>query len=232
MSDESKLSGIKNPAIEALTAQDPRKAEKPKAGNRGEIGQQEFLTLLVNQLQQQDPMDPMKSEDFAVQLAQFSQLEQLIGIRNAVSASGTNAVSSMASFLGHEVVLKEPGAQISGGSGPNLLVNIPNGAQSARVDFMDENGAVKGSMELTGPLSPGRQKIALENLSVPDGTYTTRAVAVSQEGSFVELDHKVSGTVEGFVMEPEAMLLVNGQEVSLESIAEVVGEETFEGTLG
>jgi flagellar basal-body rod modification protein FlgD len=55
-----------------------------------------FLTLLVSQLQNQDPLSPTDSNQFVSQLTSYSQLEQLIGIHNntttlAGSASGTTA---------------------------------------------------------------------------------------------------------------------------------------------
>jgi flagellar basal-body rod modification protein FlgD len=56
-----------------------------------EIGKTEFLKLLVTQLQNQDPMDPIKNEDFIAQLATFSSLEQLISINKAVTALAGNS---------------------------------------------------------------------------------------------------------------------------------------------
>jgi flagellar basal-body rod modification protein FlgD len=41
-----------------------------------------FLTLLVSQLKNQDPLNPTDSTTFVTQLAQFSELEQVIGIRS------------------------------------------------------------------------------------------------------------------------------------------------------
>ncbi|HVW00253.1 MAG TPA: flagellar hook capping FlgD N-terminal domain-containing protein [Planctomycetaceae bacterium] len=41
-----------------------------------------FLTLLVSQMQNQDPLDPVDSNQFVTQLTQYSQLEQLIGIHS------------------------------------------------------------------------------------------------------------------------------------------------------
>lgn len=44
----------------------------------------EFLQLLVAQLKNQDPMEPVKNEDFLAQLATFSSLEQLVAIREGI----------------------------------------------------------------------------------------------------------------------------------------------------
>ncbi|MBU3709128.1 MAG: hypothetical protein FGM20_08495, partial [Burkholderiaceae bacterium] len=57
----------------------PKYEELKKAAanpaQKEEMGQQAFLTLFTTQLQNQDPLDPVKNEAFVAQLAQFSQLE-------------------------------------------------------------------------------------------------------------------------------------------------------------
>ncbi|MCB0344990.1 MAG: hypothetical protein KDD66_07725 [Bdellovibrionales bacterium] len=192
------------------------------------VSQQEFLMLLVNQLQNQDPLNPMESEDFAVQLAQFSQLEQLISINDKLpeagadsgSAGAGNTVGMMAGFLGHEVLLQDQQVSLTAGSGPNLVMNVPDGAVSGRVDFINENGVPAGSMELSD-LEPGQQVVSISGADVPDGAYDVRAVFVGPQGQFIDVDARVTGTVEGFVMEPEPALLVDGEPIALENVVEV-----------
>ena len=53
-----------------------------------------FLTLLVSQLQNQDPLDPTDSNQFVSQLTAFSQLEQLIGINANTTPPASSANSS------------------------------------------------------------------------------------------------------------------------------------------
>jgi flagellar basal-body rod modification protein FlgD len=55
------------------------------ASTVSDLGENEFLKLLVAQLQNQDPMEPTKNEEFVAQLATFSSLEQLISINKGVS---------------------------------------------------------------------------------------------------------------------------------------------------
>ncbi len=67
------------------------------------VDKDEFLKLLVAQLQNQDPLSPLNSDQFVTQLAQFNSLEQLISINQAVTkladapntgASGSSVVPS------------------------------------------------------------------------------------------------------------------------------------------
>ncbi len=62
-----------------------------------EIDQTEFLNLLVAQLKNQDPLNPMDNQEFIAQLATFSSLEQLISINEGVTklaaGLGTSPIS-------------------------------------------------------------------------------------------------------------------------------------------
>lgn len=222
MANETNNINANSRAIDALS-QGSAQTEKNNKGaaKADEMGKEEFLTLLINQLQNQDPLNPMDGQQFASQLAQFSQLEQLISINENVSASGANSASSMASFLGQEVVLKDATASIEKGDGPNLLVDMPTGIQSARIDFIGAEGGVKYSLGI-GDLEAGKKVLRLEDLQIPDGDYSFRVVGVNEQGMFKDLEHKVTGTVEGFVMEPEPMLLVNGKQIPIDGISEVM----------
>ncbi len=68
------------------------------------IGKSDFLTLLVAQLQHQDPLNPLRNEEFVAQLATFSSLEQLISINEAVTkladggGNGTTSESAQPDF--------------------------------------------------------------------------------------------------------------------------------------
>ncbi|HUJ23025.1 MAG TPA: flagellar hook capping FlgD N-terminal domain-containing protein [Bryobacteraceae bacterium] len=53
-------------------------------GSETQVTEQQFLQLLVAQLQNQDPTSPMDSTQFVTQLAQFSELEQMIGVNQGV----------------------------------------------------------------------------------------------------------------------------------------------------
>ena len=58
----------------------PDASEKPS----GELGKDDFLKLLVGQLRHQDPLDPLKDQEFMGQMAQFSQLEQMTNVASTM----------------------------------------------------------------------------------------------------------------------------------------------------
>ncbi len=62
--------------------------------------QQMFLKLLVAQLQNQDPLNPTDSTQFVSQLAQFSELEQVIAIRGDIESQQANAAAANSTATG------------------------------------------------------------------------------------------------------------------------------------
>ena len=65
------------------------------------LGKDDFLKLLVMQLKNQDPLEPMKNEQFVAQLAQFNSLEQMINLNKSFeSMFGLQQLSYASSFIG------------------------------------------------------------------------------------------------------------------------------------
>jgi flagellar basal-body rod modification protein FlgD len=69
----------------ALSAAGTDKAQEKATGSAETLGKDDFLQLMIAQLENQDPMDPVKNEDYIAQLATFSSLEQLIAIKTAIN---------------------------------------------------------------------------------------------------------------------------------------------------
>lgn len=79
-----------------LTAGSPSSATASKQGLEQTANKETFLKLLVAQIRNQDPLNPSDGTQFLTQLAQFSQLEQLINIRSGIDALNSQVSESSA----------------------------------------------------------------------------------------------------------------------------------------
>lgn len=78
------------------------------AVNNQFVSQNTFLTLLLTQLKNQDPMNPQDSSQFVSQLAQFSSLEQMTQVSSKMESVLENSVVNM---IGHTVTVADPTTQ-------------------------------------------------------------------------------------------------------------------------
>ncbi len=102
------------------------KEAKSKTGS-SELGKDDFLKLLITQLQNQDPTNPMNDTDFIAQMANFSSLEQMTNINSAINKlveqDKQSQLISYHQFIGQDVTwhkvneLEDGTAQINEGSG-------------------------------------------------------------------------------------------------------------------
>ena len=108
-----------------------------KALNDGKVvskdmGKDEFLKILITQLQNQDPSSPMEDKEFISQMAQFSSLEQVSNLNTEFAKVSTQLAGTQAvSLLGKNVSLQDVAGNmisgrveaVTGGSNPQLQIN-------------------------------------------------------------------------------------------------------------
>jgi len=106
-------------------------------GSAGGLGENDFLKLMMDQLQNQDPLSPDDPTQYLSELAQFSSLEQQNSIASSAASQATQTASSSAlSLLGHTVSYQDSSGAIQTGtvskidfsaSGPSLTVGSTSG---------------------------------------------------------------------------------------------------------
>ena len=151
-----------------------------------EMGKQDFLTLFTAQLQNQNPLEPVKNEAFVAQLAQFSQLEALTNMQTSLDSFVTSMSSERmlgsAALIGKKVATTDTPTQLTAGATMDATLNLPQGASGVQISVQDQQGRVVKNL-VEGPQLPGTRtfqwngKDAAEN-PMPTGLYSLSATAV------------------------------------------------------
>ena len=185
------------------------------------LTQDDFLQMLIAQLQNQDPLNPLSGTDFAAQLAQFSSLDQLTKINTQLSSlastlSSTNN-SQVVSLIGDEVVANGNSITVSGAS-TTLAYNLSQNAQQGTIQIYDSNGTLVNTLTF-GQQQSGNNTVNWNTSNVNSGTYTFKVSAVDSSGNAVSATTMMTGTVTGVTFQNGVPYLsVNGQNVALTDV--------------
>lgn len=191
--------------------------ETKKEEKNDALGRESFLTMLVAQLQNQDPLNPMEGSDFSAQLAQFSQLEQLMNLNDSMeklaASSTSESQKDLMSYIGKQVTGEVDSMQVEQGAVSGGFFNL-NEAAEIRVEITDESGNIVRTLPL-GTKGTGSHLISWDGTdasgeAVEDGTYNYRVLANTGSG-FTQIPNEVAGTVEGIAYNNDkAYLVVQG----------------------
>jgi flagellar basal-body rod modification protein FlgD len=136
----------------------PNTAATPNKANKGEMDQTAFLKLFTTQLQNQNPLEPVKNEAFVAQLAQFSQLEATTKMADSLAtmaaAMKSDKLMTGASLIGKKVASPTGTAELVDGANVRGTLALEKGASAVNLDVFDVNGSKVFSQSL-GRQAPG-----------------------------------------------------------------------------
>ena len=203
------------------------------AQGKSELGQQEFLQLLVAQLQNQDPVNPMDGAEFAAQLADFNSVEQLISVNEGLSQlaisqdlMGASLTNSMAASLtGKEVRALSNEIALSSEGNASVNYKLNDAASQVEIVIRTESGAEIRRETLSG-IPSGDNSWTWDGLDtngerMGEGKYTVEVIAKSGDNNvgaltFLEgFASKVRYTTQG------VYLSVNGIDIPIGDVEEV-----------
>jgi len=193
------------------------------------IGKDEFLKMLIAQLKNQDPLNPLDGTAFTAQLAQFSSLEQLQNI-NTLLSSFTKQQQSLGSsqavnLIGNEVLARGNTVQVAG-SPVALSYQLAGDAAEGLVRIYNANG------EFVDALAFQNQRQGLNTLtwSPPSsltGTCTFEVSAADRAGKAVGADTMIQGEVTGVnFRDGVTTLSVGGREIAYGDVVSVKRTQT------
>lgn len=192
-----------------------------------------FLQLLLTQLQNQNPLEPLDSNEFTQQLVQFSSVEQAIKtnekLENLALLSAANALTGAVGYIGKEVTAAGNSSELANGSA-KWTYQIEGGSGTGAFTVRDSSG--NAIFSTTSPVPQGTSTFNWDGRKsdgtiAPNGTYTLSIAATDGSGGSLQASTSISGTVEGVDMSGiEPTLLVNGLEIKLTEITLIKQPQT------
>jgi len=149
--------------------------------------EQRFLKLLVTQLNNQDPLNPLDNAQLTSQLAQMSTVSGIEKLNNAfqslLAQSGSSQVLQSASLIGRTVLVPGRDLVLENGTDMPFAVELPAAADSVKVTITNAAGDAVRSYDL-GALPPGVKTVSWDGLSdngsqLAGGVYTLKVEATS-----------------------------------------------------
>ena len=220
-------------ALEPIYQQIPEATTTGSAESKGELGMTQFLTMLVAQLKNQDPLNPMSGTDFTAQLAQFSSLEQqfatnknLVSIQEALSAQGKDGIID---YIGKTVKVNDDMIVAKDGQVDSGIYTLEDRAEATIYIYDDEGLEVRriyNGWQDAGEYDLGWDGRDNGGNTVADGTYSFEVQARDAQGLFVSYNGYVTGEVTGVTYNKGIpYLMVGGWVVAPSSVVEVTKTE-------
>ncbi len=217
-------------AIQATTpASGSASPAGPASSKKPVLGKDDFMKLLVTQMENQDPLNPMKDTEFIAQLAQFSSLEQLYGINEGIQAlvgAQRNAErSSAVAFLGKQVRFSGDTVAHAAGGSTSIGYSLPTSAQQVAVQIYGPDGRLVRKID-EGIRPAGSHRVTWDGrdnagTAVPAGEYRYTVSGVDAGGKPVTGTTESAGTVTAVEYdESGAYLMVGGRKIPLGQVTE------------
>jgi len=153
------------------------------AGSKASASADTFLKLLVTQMKNQDPLNPMDNAQMTSQLAQINTVTGINTLNSTVQALNTQFVQMQAlqgaSLVGHDVTVQGSGLAIENGNGLGGFT-LAGAADRVKVEVLDPSGRVVDTLQL-GAMKSGVQDFSWPAGNVADGSsnYSFRVTANS-----------------------------------------------------
>ena len=190
-----------------------------------------FLQLLTTQLKNQNPLDPLDTNQFTQQLVEFAQVEQQMKSNDQLSSLVSlekSAQATTALYVGATVVVDGSTAQLTNGTA-NWSLNVTK-PSTATITIKDSTG--QNVYTGTVAVNPGTQNFTWNGRGNdgrlwPDGAYTLTATAVDANQQSVAISTEVQAVVDSVDLTQDTpQLSINGQNYTLDKIKRIVRPTT------
>ncbi len=197
-------------------------SKKMRTVGNNQLGKDAFMTLLLTQMKNQDPSNPLKSHEMAAQLAQFTQLEKLHNINEAVEGLRNDQKPEhnfqALSFIGKSIMADNSKvSRTDADEKHDVRFTLANDAQNVTMQIKDAQGAIVRTVEIKN-LKSGKNELNWNGLTdesrpAPPGEYTASIEAIGSNGRKVMVELKSEGIISGVNFTPKGPQLMIGKQV-------------------
>jgi len=230
----------------------PVQGGAPAEAPSQDLGSEEFLSLLMVQMSNQDPLNPAKAEEFMNQITAMNSLQQQISMNSKldelVLALGSLNNETAVNLVGRTVVAAGNLVQHEAGATEQLQFSIPAQADSVTVTVRDEDGEIVHQMERSD-VGAGDNSVGWDGTiqtpnpaadhdptapqylyeEAPAGTYTFEVEATGTDGEPLPVTTYMTGVVEELRFDSGApQVVVGGQTIDLAAITRVLDTLTHQ----
>lgn len=202
------------------------------AGSTGDL-QNTFLKLLVTQLKNQDPTNPMDSSQMTSQLAQINTVTGISQLNTTLSSLASqisaNQSAQTSLLIGQSVLVPGNMAAVSSGASPGFGVTLANAVSDLKITIKDAAGNVVNTVNLgaqpAGTIPISWKPTDSAGNTLPDGTYTISAAGKLSSGADATGVSTLSGQqVMSVVLQngKQGLLLQNGTTVDTTSVVAIL----------
>lgn len=181
------------------------------------LGKDDFLRIMITQMQHQDPTNPFKAEQMAQEMAQFTSVEQFQNMNQTLNKISTQNQPlerlAMTNLIGKTVTVDKDRFPHTEGSNESLSFKLPRDATDVKVALVSENGEVVLEKDI-GAQKAGEGTFLWDGLKsnklpAKGGTYMLRVEAKDERGAAIQIDSRAKSKVVGVSFEAgEPVLLV------------------------
>jgi len=215
---------LDNVSTSTATADGRAAADKQKLDN----DLNRFLTLLVTQLQNQDPLEPLDANEFTSQLVQFASVEQQIyqnaNLEKLLAAQNGSQLTTSVGYIGHLVEASGSALPLQDGTA-EAIYRLPEAAAEARITIRDEDGRAVYSAPVAK--DAGEHAVVWDGRDqngrqLPDGSYRFQIDARDRTGAAMTVAQGFSGVVTGVASGTDGTVLqLGGMELPLDQVTAV-----------
>ncbi len=215
-------------------------SDRAKSESSKTVSKDEFLKLLTYQLRAQNPLRPYDNQEFAAQLAQFSQLEQLTQIKSLLEEhininyilTKTISNTALPGLIGKNASSYTDNIRFDGDKPVEIQYQLNYPASSGELVIKDSNGNYIRTITLTNEqLAKGERTIIWDGKDsngnkVSEGQYYISFNMKDAQGKTFTIKPQISGKIEAVRFKNEGtVIVINGTEVALGDIFNITTDE-------